>query len=388
MDSETYDYIICGGGCAGLSLALRLCDAEFSNKKTLVLDKSSKTINDRTWSFWAKPGENRFEHLCIKSWPELAFLSPGFEVVAKPSPYQYHTIRGIDFYRNALENIDKSESVNFRNELVEEMNDHGDHVQIKTEKNSYKAKFVFDSIVKKFPEDHHLFVWQHFMGWEIELNHGEFNDNRATFMDFRIDQQGETIFVYVLPFSRTNALVEVTFFSREILGEETYTELLATHISKYISNDYEILNKEFGAIPMTTSSFSVGTKRIIPIGTNNGTVKPSSGYAFMRIQKECEILIDRIKTNSIRRVLPRKKYLAYDRTLLNVITTGKEEGREVFRMMFERNPMLKILKFLNEETSLLEEVRIFSTLPFWSFLRAFVKENVFRLTFSETISKP
>ncbi len=381
-----YDYIICGAGCAGLSLAIRLADPEFSHRKVLILDKAPKNTNDRTWSFWAKSSEDRYTSIYARSWTQLVFHAPEFSVRERPFPYEYHTIHGIDFYNYCLEIIDKCPHIEFKVTAVEQVVDEGDFVTVRTEDASYRCTYVFDSIVRKYPKEENLFVWQHFLGWEVEFKDEVFDESTATFMDFRIHQEDETIFVYVLPYDKKKALIEVTFFSKEILEENEYEALLKPYVSKYYGDGYRTLRKELGAIPMTTASFGKGTPRVIPLGTNNGTVKPSTGYAFNRIQREVDILTDRIRKGRIKRVKPKRRFIAYDRTLLNVLISGKEEGRVVFSRLFKKNKVTSILKFLNEETNLLEETRIFSTLPFWSFLRAFARENVFQYTKTRTIS--
>lgn len=380
MNTKIYDYIICGAGCAGLSLAIRLADPFFSNKSILIIDKSLKNTNDRTWSFWADPKIDRFASIYKHSWSKIALYAPGFEQVSNPDPYTYNTIRGIDFYNHAKEIIASAGHIEWIKADISDVRDQGDHVIVSTTKEVFQASFVFDSVVRSFPEESKLFVWQHFLGWEVTLDHDHFDEDQATFMDFRMDQAGETRFVYVLPFSPRKALVEVTFFSKKIVEDDVYVDLLETYMDKYVSSNYTIKATEKGAIPMTTEPFSKGSQRVIPIGTNNGTVKPSSGYAFTRIQNESDLLLDRIKEGKIRKVKPSQKFLAYDRTLLNVLITKKESGAKVFTTMFKRNPAERNFKFLNEETSLTEEVQIFWTLPKWPFLKAFIQENVLLFT--------
>ncbi len=68
-----YDYIIAGAGCAGLSLAMHMIHSgKFRDKKILIVDQSTKTLNDRTWCFWQKePG--LFESIVYKEWRHLFF---------------------------------------------------------------------------------------------------------------------------------------------------------------------------------------------------------------------------------------------------------------------------------------------------------------------------
>lgn len=369
-------------GCAGLSLAYRLSTEEFSNKKILILDKSQKDINDRTWSFWMK--ENHlFDTIVYKKWNKINFYGDSTLEALSIAPYQYQMIRGIDFYNHVKHTIEKNPRIEIKYVDVLDINEDKDSCTVTTSDGSYSGSYVFNSIVKRQPVNKHLFVWQHFKGWVIKTKEHTFDSDTATFMDFRIDQDDETRFVYVLPISETEALIEATIFSKEICDASIYDDILKSYCRDYLNIDkYDILDEELGAIPMTTEKFDSQSdvNRIIPIGTLNGTVKPSSGYAFVRIQEEAEKLIHSIRENRIGRIPKKTKYLWYDRTLLDVIISNRQSAKSVFSMMFERNKPQEIFHFLNEKSTLLQEVKIFMTLPFFPFLKAFIITNVLSLT--------
>jgi lycopene beta-cyclase len=383
---ESYDYIICGAGCAGLSLAYRLSAPQFSHLRILILDKTPKTQNDRTWSFWMSK-DHIFDSIVFKRWNKINFYGTNDLENQSIHPYQYQMIRGIDFYEFTLSAIADCAHIDLQYESITAIDPHDDLVIVETSSSTYQARYIFNSIVERFPEDEQLFVWQHFKGWVIEASHDAFDSDLATFMDFRVDQGSDTRFVYVLPHSSKKALVEATIFSKSIWESSDYDTMLKDYCEHYLKlTDYKILDDEIGAIPMTSGSF-VGAlhKRVIPIGTLNGTVKPSSGYAFTRIQSEIEDIINQINLGkSLRRTPKKKRFLAYDKTLLNVLLTKKETGKNVFSLLFDHNAPYQIFKFLDEKTSLLNEVRIFVTLPFWSFLKAFIKENVVNTTKTKT----
>ena len=65
---KEFDYVIIGGGCAGLSLAYEL---EINNKlvsKTLaIIEPRAEYKRDKTWSFWKVINHN-FDDCVIKSW--------------------------------------------------------------------------------------------------------------------------------------------------------------------------------------------------------------------------------------------------------------------------------------------------------------------------------
>ena len=65
---KEFDYIIIGGGCAGLSLAYELDINNKLNHKTLAIIEPRKDYKrDKTWSFW-KVFDHNFEDCVIKSW--------------------------------------------------------------------------------------------------------------------------------------------------------------------------------------------------------------------------------------------------------------------------------------------------------------------------------
>ena len=62
---KEFDYIIIGGGCAGLSLAYELEINEKLKDKTLaIIEPSLEYKRDKTWSFW-KVVPHNFDD-CVK----------------------------------------------------------------------------------------------------------------------------------------------------------------------------------------------------------------------------------------------------------------------------------------------------------------------------------
>ena len=92
-----FDYIITGGGLAGISLLHYFLQSDLRDKKILLIDKSEKTENDRTWCFWEKEA-GAFEFLVHHRWQHLNFYMPDFADALDIAPYTYKMIRGIDFY--------------------------------------------------------------------------------------------------------------------------------------------------------------------------------------------------------------------------------------------------------------------------------------------------
>jgi lycopene beta-cyclase len=87
MNHHHFDYIICGGGAAGLLLAYRLCkDPFFKNHSLLLIEKDLKNTNDRTWCFWeSRKGD--LEAIVHKKWDRAFFGAADFTLEFPLAPF-------------------------------------------------------------------------------------------------------------------------------------------------------------------------------------------------------------------------------------------------------------------------------------------------------------
>ena len=74
-------------------------------------------------------------------------------------------------------------------------------------------------------------------------------------MDFSIEQNSNTRFMYVLPISPNKALFEYTLFSKNVLTKEEYEFELQKYLALKSITEYTIIEKEKGIIPMTSYRF-------------------------------------------------------------------------------------------------------------------------------------
>ena len=377
-----YDYIIAGSGCAGLSLLYRILkNPVLKSKKILVIDKVEKITNDRTWCFWEK-GEGIFESIVMHEWKTLLFKTSDFTRQFDLEQYRYKMIQGIDFYRFVLSFAQDFESVTFKYEEIKNIRSGKESATLETEKGIYSATYVFNTTSLFNPDiNTKNSLLQHFTGWVIKTAEPSFDSKVGTLMDFSVSQKKGATFMYVLPTSSTEALVEYTLFSEKILEKNEYKSALENYIKNDLQiKDYEITHTEFGVIPMSQAKFDRNPndgKRIVNMGTAGGFTKASSGYTFQFVQKNTELIIKNLQNNldpNIEKTFRDGMYEWYDRTLLEVILSGKLSGKEIFALMFKKLPPEKILKFLGNESSLLEDVTIMSTLPIKPFLLGGIKQ--------------
>ena len=152
--------------------------------------------------------------------------------------------------------------------------------------------------------------------------------------------------------------------------------LASLYVNYNLYRKLEILEEEIGAIPMTNlfdqhQKTIPKTTQIIYIGTLGGAIKPTTGYGFKRMKNYADDLAIAIKNNKDLPTMYRKnRFRIYDIILLQIIDQYPERGKEIFERMFISQPLPRILKFLDEETTYLEEILIFSKLPIRLFLNS------------------
>ena len=371
---QHYHYIFTGSGLSALMTVYEmLLSGKFEDKSILLIDENAKKVNDRTWCFWDE--DNLFDGIVSKKWNQAQFANEEFNRVLELSPYQYKKINGLDFYELVFKKISEHKNIHFLNQKVVDFTELGNHCIVKTEQETFTCNKIFNSIYNpevvtaqsKFPLIH-----QHFIGWFIKSKEDVFTPNCATFMDFSVEQKGNTRFMYVLPNSSTEALLEYTLFSKNLLSKGEYE----AEIEKYIKNlgitEYEIIEKEHGNIPMTCYPFwKHNTKNIINIGSAGGWTKASTGYTFKNASKKSKALVQFLKSESdFTKFHKKDKFWFYDLLLLDILGSKNELGSSIFSSMFKEGNSSVIFKFLDEETSFLEDLRVIWRCPKILFVKA------------------
>lgn len=381
MQTTHTDIIIAGGGLAGLTLALECSKHAFFDKKNIIiLDKDDKSTNDRTWCFWAADSES-IPPVIHHSWNKCHFFGTNFEAGLKIVPYRYHMIRGIDFYHWAKATIGKKANIKWVKADIESI-DAANGV-VNTTAGTFVADWVFNSAFRGKIESPNMNpgftkLLQHFKGWRIQTTAPAFDPSTMTFMDYRVDQKGETRFVYVLPFTTTEALVEFTVFSPALCSPEEYDRELADYLKKYLNIEaYKILETEFGVIPMADIPLKNKEGRVVNIGTAGGFVKGSSGYAFKRTQRKLSIFVKNwAETGAPTPELLRStwRFRFYDSIMLRVLKDQAVPGSQFFSQLFQELPANLVFRFLDEDSTFADEIRLMRVPPTWPFLKTAIKQ--------------
>ncbi|KHJ36783.1 lycopene cyclase family protein [Pedobacter glucosidilyticus] len=386
-----YNYTIIGAGASGLWMAYALYKHGLLKDKTLVIvEQDTQKFNDRTWCYWAKE-ELSPQQLADKVW----HYSLNAEATSKSGsifPYSYYHIRSKDFYQKIKNLLVRCENISWLYTSFKSYEDATD-VMVKTKQASWKTSKLFLSALtdgedafssqqlKSYlnnSDKQHILMWQSFVGWRVKTLKPVFNSSRMTLMDFDIPQNGQTQFLYELPFSDTESLVEITRFGEEKLNPTAAEALLKDYLAAR-NTPYEITETEVGAIPMTTHFDSKRktlhkNENIIFLGTLAGAIKPTTGYGFKRMAKYADDVAKAMATHAALPTTYRPwRFRLYDTILLQILVSQPQRGKEIFQTLFKKQPTPRILKFLDEETSIKEEVMIFSKLPILLFLKSLIR---------------
>jgi lycopene beta-cyclase len=368
-----YDYIIAGAGCAGYSLLYHLLqDPILSKKKILVLDANFNKGNDRTWCFWEDQA-GPFESIVCKKWSNIEVLKGSMHRSLPTAPFEYKMIQGIDFYQyvsDFAKGFDNVEWVASKILSIDSIN--ANSARVNWEGGSANAGYVFSSINGERIQSK---LWQHFKGIVVEFDNAVFDDTVARLMDFNVPQMDATAFMYLLPLTDKKALVEYTLFSPTILASAEYDHVLDAYMEEHYKGvAYQIQHSEMGAIPMTSKKLTSSDGAVVSIGTMGDAVKASTGYAFQFIQKQTQQIVSQLKLNqALNPAVHHTRHKFYDAVLLYILEHQKMAGDEIFARIFKKNTAATVFKFLSNTSTLLDDIKIMTSLPTQIFLPAAIK---------------
>ena len=351
---KEFNYIIIGGGCAGLSLAYELEINEKLKDKTLaIIEPRSEYKRDKTWSFW-KVVPHNFDDCVKKNWKNFTIniLNKTNHLECKDYPYQ--SIDSGLFYEKINNKLKENKNISFFKDIS---------------KINTKNSFIFNSVpeIKK----NHNNLWQHFCGVEIETKNNFFDEEIFNLMDFDCEQRNSVHFFYTLPFSTKNALIETTWISDlNHPSNQDYSIQLEDYIKNKLKiKNYEIKFKETGAIPLFHPQ---NIKKInqMEIGTAGGMTRLSTGYTFMNIQSQSKYIRENFENiQKVNNFNINSKYKFLDNIFLKVLKKNSEKMPEIFFKMFNCSPST-VINFLSNKSNIYEDFSIILKMP----KRVFLKE--------------
>lgn len=377
---KSFHYLFAGAGCAGLSLVYYMLQSkQLKDSQILLIDPCMDQVPSKTWCYWAEdPLDIHPKNSAIHEWNSLSIKSNNRKIQKELGLLRYFHLNSKDFYEAIFSKIRAFDNVTFLEDFVLEMEEKDGQIDVKTAKNGvFTAEFVFDSRKNASKNDKKKILTQVFSGWEIESVDDIFDPGTITMMDFGTQTDSKFDFVYVLPFTKNKGLVEFTAYSAEPISEKTLEKSLQSHLERLTNNrPFTITFRETGVIPMSTSiTPKTISRKIIPIGTAAGWTKASTGYTFYTIQKKSQELIQKLesKESLIGLNSKPKRFDFYDNILLNIAHKWPNKLPNVFFDLFGTSSPQTVLRFLNEETSIWEEIKMLSKLRFKIFIKSLIQ---------------
>ena len=350
---KEFDYIIIGGGCAGLSLAYELdLHSKLKDKTLAIVEPREEYKKDKTWSFW-KVSPHNFEDCIKKSWDNFTINLPNETKYIKCETTPYQTIDSGLFYQKIITKLKLNKNITFFRNINEV---------------SLNNSIIFNSVPEIKETDSEL--WQHFYGVEIETKNDFFDDEIFNLMDFACDQRNRMHFFYTLPFTKKKALIETTWIS-ELNNDslKDYEEQIDNYLSNHLNlRECKINFKEKGAIPLFKQKNSM-RKNQINIGIAGGMTRISTGYTFLNIQKHSKYIrenFENIEKSKLFKI--DKKYDLFDKIFLKVLKNNYSKMGGIIYKMFEGSPN-NVIKFLSNKSNFIEDLTVISKMPKWLFLK-------------------
>ncbi len=379
-DTQTYDLIFVGEGASTSLILFQLKKRNLLDElSVLIVDAELKTRSDKTFCFWAEE-ESRMakelDFLIKHSWSSIV---DSHGEIKELRPHKYHHIDSLDLY-NFVRKIEGDSHIDRLNVKVDTVSCDDQGPYILADEKFFRGKTIFDSRTPVFKKTSKVqkHLYQSFIGWVIETEKDLPESDSFRLMDFDIEQNGFTQFMYVLPFSKNKALIEVTRFGNEPIETARAEALLQEYANKNYGG-FKIVSHEVGCIPM--SNFEIERNNdsgIFPIGAKGGQIKPSTGYAFKNMYEQSLTIADCLENGALPLQIPPqknkpKRFAFYDSILLTILGSKPEKGKSIFLALFQKNETNLVLKFLDEKTTIWEEVLLFSRLPLVPFLSALIQ---------------
>lgn len=362
------DVAILGGGCAGLSLAVRLAG---TGLRVTVIEPRSDYVDDRVWSFFRTQADP-FEACVRARWSNWHVASAGVTVHRKSDQLRYESVSSGAFYKLARQICDAAPNINLHlgtSVLVDPLPSTKDGLwQVETTAGQLTSRYVIDTR----PTGHTTGYGQSFLGQEIRVGFDAFDPNDVPMMCFAAPRADRIDFLYILPFAPDQALVEVTTFGAKIPDVREHRLWLDREIAHLTrGQSFDMLREERAFIPMVLPQSGAVALRFAHAGLRGGAARPSTGYAFQRIQAMADICTAQLLRGADHIDLaidgPMTRFM--DGVFLRVLQRRPDRGPALFSALFRNAPANRLERFLSGSTASIDRVSVMASLPPVPFLR-------------------
>jgi len=382
------DLIILGGGCAGLSLATELAHLGGTSPHAVVLESRQTYSHDRTWCYF-KDAEAAARTDAQHAWPAMRVASGAGSIAFDCGAAPYEMVNAGQFYKNAQLTIGQSEQVELKMGVVvtKPPEKQGDVWRIDTDLGTLYSRYVVDTRPAQLPHRDGAKLWQSFYGEEIECDVGIFDVACGDLMDFAAaDACGAwhalpeaVCFVYILPTTAKRALIEFTVFGPDPLPPESLQALHAHAVARRLGGAaFSVVRSEHGVLPMgATPLASVRDASYVLAGLTAGGARPSSGYAFARIQRWASSCAFSLATGNgpLGHAPDRLIQRVMDALFLKLVRARPDLAPDLFVALFAGTDAQSVIRFLSDRATLRDYARVVASLLPGPLFRAMLRRN-------------
>ena len=372
------DFIILGGGCSALSFINQVIEQKINKYSFVIIEKKKKYADDKSWCFWSE-NIKKNENIIESSWSSFSFNLGNKTNFLSSINFKYYYIRSIKFYESIKKKILNYSYITLKlNENVINITHKKNYYEVITNKGVYLTKNILDTrpninIYKKSP-----FLHQCFVGYEIKSEEKiSLKKSNAYLMHNMHTSSERFYFEYILPIEKNTYLFELTTFTKEDLPLKIIEKKLRIVLSKYFKKPYQIIRKEYGKIPMgfVNKKMIKNKKNYFVSGSLAGSIRPSSGYAFVDIQKWSEKAANNLKIKGNIETLERREVIKknLDKIFLKVISADISKAPQIFYYFSKNISPTTFIRFMLGEANLFEYLRVIYAMPKRIFLKCLIK---------------
>ena len=372
------DFVILGGGCSALSFINQVLEKKITKYSFIIIEKQKKYADDKSWCFWSD-NIKKTKNIIEASWSSFSFNLGNSTNFLSSINFKYYYIRSIKFYETIKKKISNYAHIKLKlNETIISITNKKNYYEVITNKSIYLAKNVLDTRpnINIYEKKH--FLYQCFVGYEIKSEEKiNLKKSNAYLMHNMYTSKDKFYFEYILPFKNNNYLFELTTFTKKDLPLKIIEKELRIVLSKYFNKPYQIIRKEYGKIPMGfVNNKMINTKKNYFVsGSLAGSIRPSSGYAFVDIQKWSERAANNLKTKGDIETLEKREVIKklLDKIFLKVICSDISKAPQIFYYFSKNISPTTFIKFMLGEANLLEYLRVIYAMPKRIFLKCLIK---------------
>ena len=378
--NEKFDIVCIGGGLSSL-LFLNYLKNIYPEKKIIILEKNKNTRADQTLCAWVGSEIPNIEAMHAikpkKEWKKIKIESTTDQFILNIEPYRYVAYESKTLLATLIKKLGKN--IKYQSNFDVKKVTRGDLFQtISKDGNIIQSEFVIDSrpLVNKISFKNKENLFQAFIGEEIKVNNDLFDENEVTLMNFK--ENNEAIeFTYILPFTKREALIETTFFTRKV----NWQSIRKSHgitMKKY--GRYKKLRSEKAILPMGIIC-NIMNEGILKIGTSSGMIRPSTGYSMQRVIHWIKSLekqsAGEFKTQDYFYKSP--TILDWmDKIFLRACYYDPKIGPRLFLSFFKTGNIGSVIRFMSDQPSLGDIFRIIWAFPKWPMIKIFFSNHADR----------